>query len=149
MSELDWLDLPVPPLINITSPEGIQGKISDWTVVEDMSVEAIPAEYFGGYCNVCGRPISYDKGYWHKECQSWPFRVTKADILARRRSEFDRKSKMIRKVLIQRDGERCKFCGTTDKLTIDHIVSIYQGGSDDLDNLQLLCSSCNSRKGNR
>ena len=34
-------------------------------------------------------------------------------------------------------------------LTVDHIVPQSKGGSDHLDNLQLLCGACNSKKGNR
>jgi hypothetical protein len=38
---------------------------------------------------------------------------------------------------------------TADDLTVDHIKSRYDGGTDDLDNLQILCRSCNSTKGIR
>lgn len=41
----------------------------------------------------------------------------------------------------------CVKCGSTDKLVKDHIIPIYQGGSDGLDNLQPLCAKCNSSKG--
>ena len=34
-------------------------------------------------------------------------------------------------------------------MTIDHIHPRSEGGSDDLDNLQLLCAACNSTKGDR
>ncbi len=34
-------------------------------------------------------------------------------------------------------------------LTVDHIVPQSKGGGDELENLQLLCHSCNSTKGNR
>ena len=34
-------------------------------------------------------------------------------------------------------------------LTIDHIVPRSKGGSDDMENLQLLYQACNSVKGNR
>ena len=34
-------------------------------------------------------------------------------------------------------------------LTIDHIIARSQGGTDHIDNLQLLCANCNSIKGNR
>ena len=34
-------------------------------------------------------------------------------------------------------------------LTVDHIVPQSHGGSDHLDNLQLLCGACNSKKGER
>lgn len=51
--------------------------------------------------------------------------------------------------LIARDGQRCKRCGTTEKITVDHIVALANGGTNDLDNLQLLCRDCNSAKGAR
>ena len=33
--------------------------------------------------------------------------------------------------------------------TIDHIVPRARGGTDHMDNLQLLCNACNSLKGTR
>ena len=32
-------------------------------------------------------------------------------------------------------------------MTVDHVVPQAKGGSDHLDNLQLLCNACNSMKG--
>lgn len=49
--------------------------------------------------------------------------------------------------IIERDGARCYYCGATESLCVDHIVPRARGGTNDLDNLQLLCRSCNSRKG--
>lgn len=43
---------------------------------------------------------------------------------------------------------RCLRCGEADsKLAKDHIVPIYQGGSDAIQNLQPLCMRCNQSKG--
>jgi hypothetical protein len=44
---------------------------------------------------------------------------------------------------------KCKHCGTSDDLAVDHIKPRSEGGADELDNLQFLCRPCNSKKGVR
>lgn len=48
----------------------------------------------------------------------------------------------------QRDGTWCCVCGEEDprKLTLDHIVKRAFGGTDDLNNLQILCLLCHRYK---
>jgi HNH endonuclease len=58
----------------------------------------------------------------------------------------------IREGVMKRDGYRCQEpgCGATEHLSVDHIVPWIEGGSSaDPSNLQVLCQSCNSRKGAR
>lgn len=55
----------------------------------------------------------------------------------------------VRRAVYERDHFRCVACGTTDDLSVDHIVAWSKGGLDDPSNLQTLCRSCNARKGTR
>ena len=54
----------------------------------------------------------------------------------------------IRAQVIRRD-QVCQRCGSDEALSVDHIVPRALGGNDSFDNLQVLCTSCNSRKGGR
>ena len=44
-------------------------------------------------------------------------------------------------------GHRCVRCHGDGEIVKDHILPIYQGGSDSIENIQPLCRSCNCSKG--
>jgi 5-methylcytosine-specific restriction endonuclease McrA len=46
-------------------------------------------------------------------------------------------------------GGVCVCCGEKKGLTRDHIVPLTKGGTNYISNIQPLCISCNSKKGNR
>ena len=46
----------------------------------------------------------------------------------------------------ERDGWACARCDSVFGLTVDHIVPRARGGTNCLDNLQVLCFDCNQRK---
>lgn len=54
--------------------------------------------------------------------------------------------------LIAKYGARCMNpeCQTPEaKLTIDHVRPVSMGGTNTMDNVQILCARCNESKGNR
>jgi 5-methylcytosine-specific restriction endonuclease McrA len=46
-------------------------------------------------------------------------------------------------------AQPCFYCGTTEGITIDHLIPISRGGRHSIGNLVASCKSCNSSKGNR
>lgn len=58
----------------------------------------------------------------------------------------------LRHEVFKRDGYKCKECGATKEektLHCDHIIPVSQGGTDEMDNLQTLCSDCNLAKSDK
>lgn len=66
-----------------------------------------------------------------------------------RRRQFDKKRDELMVRLAERDGPLCSKCGSSDDLSVDHIQPLSKGGSDELENLQILCLSCNISKGDK
>jgi len=46
-------------------------------------------------------------------------------------------------------GQICNYCGSAEKLTLDHIFPQKFGGQDTAENLIFACRSCNSSKGKK
>ena len=55
--------------------------------------------------------------------------------------------RLSRRAILARDGFRCQYCGSTRRLTIDHVVPRSRGGLDSWDNVVTSCAPCNVRKG--
>jgi hypothetical protein len=48
-----------------------------------------------------------------------------------------------------RDLAACRYCGSEDQPTIDHVIPRSQGGGDEASNLVVACWDCNRKKGGR
>ena len=55
----------------------------------------------------------------------------------------------LRRRVLERDGFRCRYCGSTNRLEIDHLTPRARGGKDTMRNLVTACYDCNRAKGAR
>lgn len=58
------------------------------------------------------------------------------------------KNTILKKSLIEERGSYCESCGEEVELQVDHIIPISQGGTNNVENLQLLCYECHQKKHN-
>lgn len=49
----------------------------------------------------------------------------------------------------ERDGRECVYCGSNEKLSIDHVFPRSRGGTDDPQNLVTACMKCNLKKSSK
>lgn len=104
----------------------------------------------------------YFKQYGRKYRQSERGREADFRRNLKRRSNINNVefTSLERKEILERDNWTCQCCGikvhdrksgnwnTNDKAEIDHIIPISKGGNSELNNLQVLCRTCNRSKFN-
>jgi len=76
---------------------------------------------------------------------------TPAELFGNRKAcrERVKMTRSLRFKVLNRDGFRCKYCGSTAEeapLHVDHVVPIARGGKTRLSNLVTSCSPCNLGK---
>lgn len=72
-----------------------------------------------------------------------------SQIEAYKRARDKRRSpdSRMRKEIVKRDANQCRYCGKrVEKVYIDHVVPYCMGGETTLDNLVCACFACNSKK---
>jgi HNH endonuclease len=113
----------------------MQALLQSRTAVEAAAVDSV-------LCQTALEIIQeHDTYFWHRE-QVNKHKAVQRRILGRNYDKFF-------DALVFRDGKRCTDCQSKrKKLLIDHIRPVSLGGLTELINLQLLCFSCNSKKGN-
>lgn len=65
------------------------------------------------------------------------------------RSEAQKHNLKMRAYYLDKFNHKCMKCSSSDKLELDHIKSISEGGDNSEENIQVLCSLCNKKKGGK
>lgn len=59
-------------------------------------------------------------------------------------------NKTMRKKIRKRDGNHCHWCGVifggSIRSTLDHVIPVCSGGTNDYENLRLSCAKCNQKR---
>lgn len=80
----------------------------------------------------------------------WHDKSIKRAVRRRNRESISAK---LRRAVFLRDGFKCQECGAFPSeqkdvfLEVDHVIPVANGGSNNINNLQTLCSVCNAGKG--
>jgi len=93
---------------------------------------------------------------WYPVDQSQYFRSkdqsTRVVVVTSENSRICHKRKKVTlrlfKILGEQQQWRCKMCTSLLKSTsqVDHVIPLFEGGTNDPDNLEILCVDCHSRK---
>ncbi len=95
-----------------------------------------------GFCCLCAEHVANE--FTKKHFGFW---LTYENPPQERKQGLRKKLKAsVRTAVMERCEYACVSCGIRKKLVIDHIIPLSAGGTDEEQNLQVLCWTCNSRK---
>ena len=113
---------------------------NQWEVVRFKTINGVSVVYTNkhGHLTFTGES---DKAYEaYRNNRNWKAVDRKRNVLKQKKAK-----------IATRDGKKCFACIKKlgfDDLTIEHLLSFSHGGSDNINNLCLLCKPCNEEFGN-
>lgn len=110
-------------------------------------IETVREQIYWSYANLAMAHTAVDKkqekyGTFNYMIRAKLFKGLKDGTMNMRTIFDDEKIKL-------QTGQVCNYCGSTDKLALDHIFPQKLGGQDDAENLIFACKTCNSSKGKK
>jgi len=112
-----------------------------------QKIETIREIIYWSYANLAMAHTAVDKkqekyGRFNYMIRSKLFKGLKEGTMNMRTIFDDEKIKL-------QTGQICNYCGSTEKLALDHISPQKYGGQDNAENLIFACRTCNSSKGKK
>lgn len=110
-------------------------------------IETVREKIFWSYANLAMAHSAIDKkqekyGTFNFMIRAKLFKGLKDGTMNMRTIFDDEKIKL-------QTGQICNYCGSSEKLALDHIFPQKYGGTDDAENLIFACRTCNSSKGKK
>ena len=102
-----------------------------------QSIKEKLSRLYSAVCKASRNVIRFDKAKKDLKFMLYDIKPTKRKHIP----------KAIREAVFKRDNYCCVKCGSTKNLEVDHKVSLANGGTNHISNLQPLCQDCNRRKG--
>ena len=134
------------PVGNIAPPDFKDGKIQCRLCDEIADEDYIDQDVY-----ICVRCADLIANIHYSDCGNSTFGFatwSREDIIGK--SNYRKPIKQsTRTKVFERDLYRCKNCDSAINLCVDHIHPVSKGGSNNLTNLQTLCTSCNASKGTK
>jgi 5-methylcytosine-specific restriction endonuclease McrA len=141
------------------------GPIADWERVEAFLNEVPGQNVYDDAFLDWAQDVVENRGWWQSgdRYERWEVEKFRTLVAKHRRLNAEREAirqrryeagralsdAALRRRVFERDGHLCRSCQSAELLTVDHVVAVINGGTDDIDNLQTLCRTCNSSKGRK
>lgn len=93
--------------------------------------------------------------FWKQAAKRLMSKISRLKSSLKRRSlendiKFSVTSDELKQMFFENYGQPCKYCGivlTYRNIACDHIIPVSKKGPSIINNLQLICKHCNTRKG--
>lgn len=73
--------------------------------------------------------------------------LTPREARKKAKAQYKKEYKLIRPLVLERDGNKCARCGADNKkLHVHHVKRKSKGGTNSMDNLITLCSKCHKQE---
>ena len=91
------------------------------------------------------RDIESNRAYRNAHPEIWYSQARKREAKMKQNQTFKISKKELKKLY----RGPCAYCNATRKMTLDHVVPIFRGGSHSIGNLVPACGNCNFSKGKK